>query len=67
MENVKFNFSVSISWDHFLCCIFIDELFSVHSVTLLPYCQAADGHGLFQTVVLMKSINSLADVLGSCL
>lgn len=53
-------------WDHFLCYVFIDELFSVDSVTLLLDCQAIDGHGFFRPVVLMKSINSLTDVLGSC-
>lgn len=54
-------------WDHFLCYVFIDELFSVDSVTLLPDCQAIDGHGFFHPVVLMKNINSLTDVLGSFL
>lgn len=67
MENVKFSCSVLISWKHFLCYMFIDELLSVDSVTLLPDCQAVYGRSLFQTVVLTKNINSLTDVQGSCL
>lgn len=67
LENVKLSFNVSISWDHVLCYMFTDELFAVDSVALLPDCQAIGRYGLLQTAVLLKSMNSLTDVLGSCL
>lgn len=67
MENVKFSFNVSKSWDYFLCYLFIGDLLSVDLVTFLSNCKAIDEHWLLHPVLLTKSINSLTDVLGSCL